>query len=499
MNKKIRNVFISIFAALFICIVMSLFKLETLTLCLLITVSIGLLFLIKNIYNNYINLTMLFTGFHVLYGLVGPITYLWIGGFPKIYGTNFNISAYLLAYTLATIGIVIALYVSKLKKVSTNNEIEDNYDKKYISFFRFMAYLVSIGTTAGELLNFIRVGGFETLYKGKAVYQAMVSDLFLTVPTSIIFELALALIGVSIILSNKDDKKLDKKFIILNSLILLPYLIIKIMLGQRGLLLSGIIIIFLIFSYIKPIRKITFKLVGIGLICYFFLSFLFIIRPGIKYLFSDFDMFVNIATKKERLVQVINPGSNEFSCVLGNFNTLYVSDDYQFMYGKSYFQGMFNFVPSYLYPGEKPQMITYQFRDKYFPEESKRSRIAGTGFSSIMEAYWNFGYIGIAIIYSLITFALMYLENKAKNKNVWWLIFYFAVSPLVISFHRSEYGDINTKIVWNVIFIGLIYLFYILNKKNNFKYIELPCDIVRKIFSFVNDKVCLKKSKNRNQ
>ena len=81
-----------------------------------------------------------------------------------------------------------------------------------------------------------------------------------------------------------------------------------------------------------------------------------------------------------------------------------VKGDYEFKYGESYVKGLLITIPSFLYPWEKPQQITYEFRDKYFAEEAKRSSIAGTAFSSIMESYWNFGYVGIVIMYIIFFF-----------------------------------------------------------------------------------------------
>ena len=497
LERKNKFKFLILFLVLILIYITCFFKLNNLTLILLIVISIFSIFLLKDIYQNYINLVTFFMCFHVLYGLIGPITLMWIGGFPDIYGKVFDISAYLFAYTLATTGLLVGFYFcfskQKIKKESLNIELTN----KKILFFKSITYIITFGTTFGEIINFIRVGGFQTLYKGKAVYQAVVGDLFLTIPTNVLFDLSISFICVIIILNLRKNKKMDKTFIIINFILLLPFIFIKILLGQRGILLSSIIIIFLAFSYFKPIRKITKKIVLIVLICYFSLSFLYVARPGIKYIFNDFDRFSELVFKKERIMLVLNPGSNEFSCGFGNFNTLYVSNDYNFLYGKSYLNGLFNFVPGFLYPGDKPLSITYQFRDIYFPEEKERSRIAGTAFSSILEAYWNFGFIGIFIMYILFSIILFLIENKMKNKSIWFLLIYFSISPLVMSFHRSELGDINTDVILKIIVILCVYLFYLINKKNKFKYFksfgEISKFIIKsKLFYLLNDKTFLK-------
>ena len=241
-------------------------------------------------------------------------------------------------------------------------------------------------------------------------------------------------------------------------LLMLPCLAINILLGQRGKLISYIIIIILIYAYNKPIKKVKPKLILIFFIIYFILSFLYANRAIVSLLKDDINEFLNKAFSKERLVKALNPATNEFGVGFANFNELYISDEYKFLLGKSYIEGLAITVPSFMYLGEKPKQITYVFRDQYFYSESLRSSIAGTGFSPILEAYWNFGFLGIFLVYIIYGYVISRLDFYYKRKNVFFFSIYLAISPFVITFHRTAFGDIISSIILKVIVLLIIYV-----------------------------------------
>ena len=111
-------------------------------------------------------------------------------------------------------------------------------------------------------------------------------------------------------------------------------------------------------------------------------------------------------------------------------------------------------------------MITYEFRDKYFPIKAEISSIASTGFSSILETYWNFWYFG-SIIYFIYGYLIILLENKLKFKNYFYLLEYFSLLTLTYSFHRSDFGHTTAEIIFLTLEVIFIYAFYqIIYSKN---------------------------------
>ena len=458
MLNKIDKLIVAQVFSLLICIFLSILKVKHFLLIMIICASFVFLKIVKDITKNYFSLPFIFAFFHVLYGLSGVVAVTWGDGLSSTYGQEFNIYPYLILYTLCTLALTIGMYLCNLK---CNKEDSENlkFDKNISDYFFIVACLGLLSTTLFEFINFFRVGGWETLLKGKAIYQAAVDELFLTLPTQLIFQVSLASLGVYIILHYFEKKQILVKKIIMCLCFAIPYLSMLLFLGRRGPLLACLLIMILAISQIKPVKKITAKMFVVLLGAYLCLASLYGIRNYVSLAFTDFDMFVFKVFDKRNVVNSLNPGINEFGCTFGNFNKLYISDDYEFLYGKSYIQGITHFIPSYFYPGDKPQMITYQFRDKYFQSKAEISSIASTAFSSIMEAYWNFGYLGF-IIYLFLGVLIILFDKVWKYKNCFILLLYIAVCPLMYSFHRSDFAHVSSEFILIVLMIFVIYMFY---------------------------------------
>ena len=195
------------------------------------------------------------------------------------------------------------------------------------------------------------------------------------------------------------------------------------------------------------------------------MSFLYANRAIVGLLQTNPQLFFEKAFSSERIVSALNPGSNEFGAAYGNFNRFITSGDYEFKYGETYLRGLVLPIPTFLYPGEKPKQITYIFRDRYFASEAKRSAIAGTGFSAILEAYWNFGYIGILIMYCIYGLLISTLEKKKYSSNILSPIIYIYSSSVLISFSRTAFGDIFSTLIMKAIVLTLLFVIpYILTK-----------------------------------
>lgn len=450
---------------LILSVIFSILKLENQTIIFSILSSMLLIKVVKDMTGSYINIPFLFVGFHILYGLSGVISVAWGEGLSATYGIVFDICPYMLAYSLCTIGLLggMFFYCQKNKKsnnlILLNSENNINIENNNYKYFLFIAICGFFLVTFCEFINFLRVGGLDILLEGKAVYQAAVDKLIFTIPTQLICQISLASLGVYVTLSHFAKNKISIRAMITCGVISLPYFFLLLFLGRRGPILAYLLIAILAISQFKPIKKLSWKLVIILLITYLSLGMLYGVRNYVNLIFTDFSQFTEKVFSKRNLMGSLNPGQNEFGCTFGNFNKLYVSDDYDFLYGKSYLQGLFNFVPSYLYPGDKPQMITYKFRDDYFAFKAEISSIASTAFSSILETYWNFWYFG-AIIYVIYGYGLMWLDKKIKNKNTFLLLTYLSISPFVYSFHRSEFGHFIMEIILLSLCIIVIYYFY---------------------------------------
>lgn len=444
----------------------SVFNFYNIALAILIIESIFLIKNVKDMVENYFCFTFLFTAFHILYGLSGVISKTWFNQISSTFGTKFMPSPYIMAYSLCTIGLLTGMIIAYNRYKNQDIELKCNNNLKIKKFFLYVSYGCSVLTSLCEFINFIRVGGFKTLLAGKAIYQAAIDELIGTLPAQYLLQIAVAAFGVFMFLTITKKEKIEVKTIIIFLLLCSPYLLELLILGRRGPILIVLFIITVSIFQAKPLKKISTKLFLGVIITYLILSFVYSIRNDIGLLFT------NISEFKEKfsitkILKNINPAQNEFGCTYGNFNKLYISQNYELLYGKSYIQGLVHVIPRYLYPGEKPKSITYTFRDMCFPQKSEISSIASTGFSSIMETYWNFGYLGF-ILYIAYGYILILLEKKVKYKNCFCLLGYLANMGIVYSFHRSDFGFIISGIIITTMEVLAIKLVYIIVNKNNY-------------------------------
>ena len=236
------------------------------------------------------------------------------------------------------------------------------------------------------------------------------------------------------------------------------------------------VVFFMGFYYYKPLVNIKAKIVIILCLLYLLSVYLYTNRGLTTLISSDKELFYEKISDISRYVDNINPGSNEFSAPFGNYNTFIIKGNYRYKCGETYLQGLLLSVPSFLYLWVKPVQITYEFRNTYFASLGEKSSIAGTAFSSILEAYWNFGYIGVFIMYFLYGLIITRIERTHKNKSEFYKIFYILFTASVIPFSRAQLGGIISVILYYFIYIIVMIVFTYQLKKIKIKQRNLKDD-----------------------
>ncbi len=453
---------------LFFCIsvAIGLFGLIDVSIVLLIIACFFEILFIKCQPLGYASVSSIFIIFSIIYGLSGPISQRWLGGISEIFGNVFDLPSYIIAFSLSEIGLILG-YAIYLFRHETTDIVQDrvkNYDVGAIEFLRRISTVLIIIGVVFQLINTIRIGGFDTIFMDKAYYQAAEAALTMTLPANAFIEIAFACLGLYVGLCRYYKVKIKVRTIVLDIVLSVPYFMILLLLGQRGRILTVLVIVLLSLTMVQPIRKISKKALLLIALVYFSFAFMFTNRGIVQLLKTDSDDFFSKITNVERYEDGLNPGKSELSCTFGNFNKLIIEDDYEYKYGKTYLDGLALSIPSFLYVGEKPKQITYEFRDRYFYEESKRSDIAGTAFSSILEAYWNFGYIGILVMFTFYGYFVVYLDYSLSKKSIMKALFVIVCSGALITFPRTQLGSVIAKMIYDALYIVILvyipYVFY---------------------------------------
>ncbi|MFA0962050.1 O-antigen polymerase [Roseivirga sp. BDSF3-8] len=437
---------------------------------LLAVVAYALAFLlIKHSVKGYNTLAVLFLVFFFLYNYTAPITvvqgvepegYFGEATLPVTAEFIYQVSLALLAFSLPF--VVIA------NRHGGHSPLPAG---RYTRRMLILAILLAAGASAGEVVNLLRAGGTSVLLQGKAVYQEATSDLFITIPSAFMAHLAFACLGFGLV-GYYDGKLwrmvLNKKFLAF-VVSILPVMLIYVVLGRRGPLLGWALSFIIGFTFLRYKRSVGLPVISLALVGYFLLAFLFVARAQIAIAIKtgDTERMMRELSRPERY-EKLNPAYNEFGAAFLNFTRFRLREKEvgeQRLYGESYLGAVLVPVPRFLLPFEKPPTITYRFRDMFYESEAKRSRIAGTGFSSVLEAYWNFGFLGVLPVYFLVGCLLFWAERRRASLKGYSILFvgaYLIFVPLMQSFHRSAFGlpfgiVLVTLVLYNVagvLFVG---------------------------------------------
>jgi oligosaccharide repeat unit polymerase len=400
------------------------------------------------LFSSYSNLPFLFLSFSILYGLSGPVSALFYGGIAPIFDRPYKVDLYLIGYVYSILGILSSFLIFHVKHKDMSATIRGKED-----IFIFLAIVFAVFASLSELVNIIRIGP-ELLFKGKAEYQSRMADLTLTLPSHIFVFCSAALFGQA--LRSKENKIYP---VILWLSILAPYLLVLLVLGRRGALLSIIVIFVFSYFYYKAMRNVGLTKTFFLIVAFLFMGMLYGLRANIGDIIENnrYGDVIETLVSSSFWIKSLSLGKGEFGSAFGNFNTYQLYGDHEMEYGLTYLLGFTEVVPRFIWP-DKPKITLYKFRDEFFPYEADRGSIASTGYSSILEAYLNFGWVGIFLMYTLYGSILIYMENKRTTMGPFYSVFYLSFIPYFISFSRNSF---SVPFFWPLISVLLVYMLYV--------------------------------------
>ncbi len=382
-----------------------------------------------------VSLPVLFVVFHGLYGLSGPISVNAGQPLNPIFSTPYALTPFMIAYSLATSALGVGMFMARPGGPSSSRP-QVGRPIGPAALFAWAA-----AASGMQVINFARAGGIPLLFGGKTAAQSLTNDLVLTLPASHFAIAAMALTGWSLRFAPPGPMR---RWCVSAALAgIAPLLASAIILGQRGLILDWLCAGLLGLRLGLPSR---FRAGGLVLVTvgYVALGLVYANRAfvGAALATGDWSDVLSRGLAEDRLIEAINPAANEFGTPLGNFGEFVGAGISEHRWGETYVRAVLLPIPTRLYPGDKPVQIGMDFRDRFFPELALEGSIAGTAYSSLLEAYDNFGVIGSVVVYFLLGLVLGWLGLLAtRSLNVGTLVFCAVLSSGLISFHRSDFAD----------------------------------------------------------
>jgi len=415
-------------------------------------------------FSGFNSITFLFLFLFGLYGYSVPLSILFkadIGSYRLSdildwFDVTKSLYSFILINHLALLGMSFAYLINHNKLASESNcAVSENNNNEELKNLSIICGIIS---SIFELINFIRVGGFPTLDQGKLVYESAVSDLSLTLPSDFFCSLSFIFLAISI----HKIKLLDFIFTLCSNAI---YLSIYLYIGERGTIFTIILLLLIGLTFYNKIIKIRpFYVLGLSVLYLFFLLFTVyrnIFSLGLNENIT-FKMTKDyICENKNVVLFVLNPANSEFGTACLNYRVNYEQNsDHSLKFGKTYLHFYTQLLPQSINPFYDKAVIT-EYRDKFFPERSLNGSIGGTAYSSLMEAYINFGLLGGFLIYFIIFFFLIRMEiYRWKNNGLFIHVFYMILITSVLLFHRSTFEYVIYNLILFSTFAYLIIAIY---------------------------------------
>jgi hypothetical protein len=223
-----------------------------------------------------------------------------------------------------------------------------------------------------------------------------------------------------------------------------PLVAVAVIVGQRGIILNWILAGAVAYSYGGGRISLRPTTLGWAVVAYLFLGSLYagraFIGPALG--LGNWSNVIDVAFTPDRLGEAWNPAANEFGAPFGNFNAYVASDPQPHELGTTYLESLILPVPRWAYPGLKPVQVGVRFRDRFFPAAADQGSIAGTAYSSILEAYVNFGAVGVAPVYLVVGLLVGLIDHRRSGRGtIGGAVFYALMVPAMIAFHRSDFAD----------------------------------------------------------
>lgn len=425
---------------------------------LLCVVLLCVLVLLRYLWGSWITLSHLFIAAFAMYTLSGPFEVLFGSGEIPPFSPPFYVQEWLIDAAVAATSFTWAILL-----FCSTYRLRQNPSIRPINYMRIALVLI-LFATAGELTNLMRAGGIATLLAGKAAYQAATADLKLTVPSPSFALLAFAFLGVHyssalVRFHHGEDRGSRRSRGVLFLVVSAPLLLVHLILGQRLEIGSYIAAFLLGYTYRTSVKRFPIKWAVGLLVLYLVLSPLYGFRWAFPMWLSGKSIDLPADTIRKLLLSSLNPAVNEFGAPFGNYSTMMQTGTDTLYYGSTFLRDLTVVVPGFLYPGEKPTSIVYEFRNRFFANWSLRSRISGTAFSSLLEARMNFGDLGAPLVFFLYG-SLLGLFETLRNRcsSPWFAVFYCSFGMFALVVHRSSTGGILSGYLWIAGILAMVWI-----------------------------------------
>ncbi|MDH5919389.1 O-antigen polymerase, partial [Vibrio splendidus] len=217
-------------------------------------------------------------------------------------------------------------------------------------------------------------------------------------------------------------------------------LIISLLLGERNVLLSTLIMLLFYFAMVKRVSNNRLIIYSLSI---------FILIPILGMFKNVFTTDVIVDNDNPMYISLLN---GEFRSAGYNLNVI-LSDDGELLYGQTVPGDVLrSLVPGFIYKFENAILW---YNKKYHSDILSQGR--GYGFSLAGEGYVNFGYVGVFLWFLFISYLVIYIYNRSLYDEKW-LVIYLLIVPTFIYALRGDLSTILSPTLKQIVLPFIIYI-----------------------------------------
>lgn len=191
------------------------------------------------------------------------------------------------------------------------------------------------------------------------------------------------------------------------------------------------------------------KYVLIGFMGYMLLAFVSSARSMLPAYFTGTRTIADVADSvSDYSWTILLPSRNEFN---GPFHSLTetINKPSSWRLGGTYWGAALSVLPSKMYPGEKPDGLAVDFAKQVWLENPDKEGV-GYGYSPVAEAYTNYSFIGIPVIFFLMAL-LWHWVGSLRFRGVNGMLFYLILVPQCLNGNRYSTDAVFQEAVFALV------------------------------------------------
>lgn len=384
---------------------------------------------------------------YYMYSVAMPISRLFFASREMSYDAE-----YMMVHALGALGILVGLYVQRYKVNITSNRSPKQTSRIYFPIAAMIIMAMTVGifvfgvleTLGWNLSAIFTPYGYEASLKIGNEEQTMFGSILWVFAIS---STVLAFIGAY----NKKNRIL----ILITLFIAGLFGVFFLLRGSRTMVSMMIIPLIGVYFYSKPIK---IKYVLLSCLCIYLVAYMVgVVRDvgfaQVRGVSIDIQMF-------DPLKQECGVNHNVFTKwkEMGKDNSL--------LLGKSYtIDLLYNMVPSFFWP-DRPYGQAVQFALDYFGNSHASELTIAWGFSPVVEALINFGYIGIVPVFAFFSILIALFESWFMRQGAWGIACYVFMIPVMIHWNRLDMG-ITSKVFIVFLVVSRVFATVMYPRKSN--------------------------------